>query len=169
MSTRKAPTVRQITGRNKIFADADELLRRAYEYFDYVDDNPITREEIVKYKDDYERVDVRLGRHYSVDGLCVFLGVSARYFYQAERQLSAKAEPSEEDLDLLDAYDHIRTVIRDQQISGAVTRIFDSNIVAKMNGITDRIDVTSGDKPVINVIVRDDKTAQDLSEIDDLI
>jgi len=55
----------------------------ACEYFSYITDNPLQEQQIIKYKDDYEKVTLDKVRPFTLMGLCLFLGVNAQYFTDA--------------------------------------------------------------------------------------
>lgn len=159
-------------GRAKLFSDGELLRFAAEEYFAFIDANPWKKNEIVRDKDSlegYQIAQVSLGRPYTIHGLCAFLGVSSSYFNTARDQLRAKAKPTDEDKDVLDALEMIETVVRSQQIEGGLVRAFDSNIVSKINGLVDRSDVTSGERPVMTVTVRDQATQDALDGLADIL
>lgn len=159
-------------GRDKLFSDAAVLLKEAYQYFDWCDRHPWEKVELVKYKGSYEEASVPMGRPYSVDGLTHYLGVSCSYFRSAKANLKEKIEkgratPSE--VELLDTIELIEQAIRTQQIEGAAVGIFNPSIVARLNGLVERQDITTNGAPVIHIGVRDKETGEDLSDLDDLL
>lgn len=159
-------------GRRRLLPSAEELWRKAREYFAWCDDTPWCRVDLVKYQGEATQEAVPLGRPYTVDGLTVFLGVAGSYFRTAEKELFEKVEkkratPIEEEL--LDTIQYIKTVIRSQQIEGAAVGVFNASLVARINGLVDRQDVTSNGERVVNVVVRDEKTAKALQNLDELL
>lgn len=157
-------------GRKKIFEDGNILYREAVKYFDWCDKNPLNRSEIVKYKEDFDQALVPIGRPYTMTGLCVYLGVSEAYFRTAKSQLKAKGNKIEEyEQDIVDAIEFIETIVRNNQIEGASVGMFNPAIIARLNGLTDKTDITSGDKPLMNIVVRDKKTAEFLDDIESIL
>lgn len=159
-------------GRDKLFGDAALLLEEAYKYFDWCDRHPREKIELVKYKGMYEEAEVPIGRPYSMDGLTVYLGVSGSYFRTAKRQLSDKVEAGKAttaDIEILEAIERIEQIVRTQQIEGAAVGIFSPNLIARLNGLADKQDITSQGAAVMKVTVRDQKTNDCLNELNDLL
>lgn len=159
-------------GRDKLFSDAATLLEEAYLYFDWCDRHPIYTVELVKYKGNYEEADVPHERPYTMADLTRYLGVSGSYFRSAKSNLREKIEKGKAvttEVELLDAMEMIEQVIQSQQISGAMVGLFNPAIVARLNGLADKRDITTNGAPVVHVSVRDQKTEDDLSELDDLL
>lgn len=159
-------------GRDKIFGDAAVLLEEAYLYFDWCDRHPWEKTELVKYKGDYNEADIPLGRPYTMDGLTYYLGVSGSYFRTAKDSLKEKKEfgkatPSE--IELLEAIEMIEQAIRTQQIEGAAVGVFSANLVARINGIADKQDITTNGMPAVRVSVRDRETEEDIDELNELL
>ncbi|WP_297411402.1 terminase small subunit [uncultured Alistipes sp.] len=156
----------------RIFADGDELWRRACEYFAWCDDAPWRRCELAVSRVGNSIEEVPVGRPYTQEGLALFLGVSGSYFRQAEAELAAKDEQhriTESERGVLDAIRRIRTAIRCQQIEGAAVGIFNHSLVARLNGLTDRQDITSAGGRLVNITVRDEATAERLRELEELL
>ncbi|WP_320906315.1 MULTISPECIES: terminase small subunit [Bacteroides] len=159
-------------GRDKIFSDAAVLLEEAYMYFDWCDRHPWEKVELVKYKGDYNEADIPLGRPYTVEGLTYYLGVSGSYFRSAKNNLKEKIEQgraTSDEVDLLEAIEMIEQAIRTQQIEGAAVGVFSANLVARINGLVDRQDITSNGMPSIRVNVRDKETEEDIDELNELL
>lgn len=159
-------------GKDKIFSDGAVLWDEALKYFDWCDRHPWSRYELVKYKGDFEEAEVPLGRPYTMDGLTLYLGVSGGYFRAAKANLRDKDERGKAtaaELDLLQVMEMIETAIRNQQIEGAAVGVFNSNLVARINGIADNMNNVNKGDAVLKVTVRDQKTADDLDELESLL
>jgi len=159
-------------GRDKLFASGALLREEASKYFDWCDRHPWIRAELVKYKGDYSEADLPLGRPYTMDGLTVYLGVSGGYFRAAKSNIIDKRERGRgtaEDEDVLDAVQWIEGVVRAQQVEGAAVGVFNTNLVARINGIADNVNQTGNSEAVLRVTVRDQKTADDLDALEDLL
>lgn len=159
-------------GRDKLFSDAALLLEEAYAYFDWCDRYPWYKPELVKYKGGHEEVEVPIGRPYTMDGLTVYLGVSGGYFRAAKANLKEKinadkATPAE--VDLLEAIEMIETIVRNQQIEGAAVGVFMPNLIARINGLADNQKVQNTGNSVVRVTVRDNETAKNLEDLEDLL
>lgn len=159
-------------GRNRIFCDADLLWKEAEAYFEFCDENPWQRVELVKYQGCVNEAEVPLGRPYTIEGLTIFLGVSSAYFRSAKVDLREKIEKgkaSEADVALLDAIELIEQTIRTQQIEGAAVGVFSHNLVARLNGLADNQNLRQEGAAVVRVTVRDKETEDLLAELDDLL
>ena len=159
-------------GRDRLFGDAALLWEEACKYFDWCDRHPWERSELVKYKGEAVEAAVPLGRPYSMDGLTVFLGVSGSYFRTAKNELrdkieKGKASPSE--AELLDMIERVEQTIRTQQIEGAAVGIFSTGLVARLNGLSDNVNVSNSGEAVVRVTVRDKETASHLDELENLL
>lgn len=159
-------------GRSRIFGDPAILLEEAYAYFDWCDRHPWEKTELVKYKGDYEEAEVPLGRPYTMDGLTYYLGVSGSYFRTAKSELREKIEKGKAtttEVDILDAIERIEQAVRNQQIEGAAVGVFSTNLVARLNGLADNTNVSNSGEAVVRVTVRDQETADNMDELDDLL
>lgn len=140
-STRPFSIVSRV-GRPPLYPDPEDLARVADEYFQWCDDNPIetaTRKLVGakqtgkggEAKSDETKFTTR--RAYTLDGFCLFARISDWSSFK-----SAEAHSDAEYLAVIHA---IEQTIRDQQVSGALAGVFNSNIVARLNGIADKTDL----------------------------
>ena len=126
-------------GRPPKFKTPDELEKLAEEYFAWCEANPI---KIYKRKDASARQAAKNGssagsaenemyitRPYTLDGLALYVGVSDWHHMK-----ESEAYQTPEFLRI------IRTLearIRNQQVSGAMVGMYNSNLTARLNGIAD--------------------------------
>jgi len=159
-------------GRDRIFGDADVLWGEACKYFDWCDRHPWERVELVKYQGYATETEVPLGRPYSMDGLTVYLGVSESYFRTAKSELRAKIEKgkaSPAEVSLLETIERIEQTVRSQQIEGAMVGVFSASLTARLNGLSDNVNLSNGNEAIVRVTVRDQETADYLDELEDLL
>jgi len=164
--------LRTTHGREKIFGDALVLWGEAIAYFEWCDRNPWKRSELVKYMGMSYEEEVSIGRPYTIDGLTVYLGVSGAYFRAAKANIKDKQErgkSTEADDAILDTINMIESVVRNQQIEGASVGVFNASLVARINGIADNINNNNTGETTVRVSVRDQQTADDLEELNDLL
>lgn len=135
-------------GREKIFSSPELLREAAYEYFDYIESNPLEQEEIVKYKDCYQMVNVTKKRVFQIGGLCIFLGINIQYFDDFEESLKGKDDSISKDFSLI--ITHIREVIRLQKFEGAASGFFNPTIIARDLGLKDKTDITTNGEKITN-------------------
>lgn len=158
-------------GRDRLFGDAALLWDEACKYFDWADRHPREKVELVKYKGEASEAEVPLGRMYSMHELTVYLGVSGSYFRTAKGELREKIEKSKAtaaEVELLETIERIEGVIQADQISGAAVGIYATQLVNRLNGLSDNVNVTNN-QPVVKVSVRDAETDGYLAELDDLL
>jgi hypothetical protein len=152
-------------GRDKIFASSEELWAAACEYFNWVDGHPWWKNE--QLKKPYEEVDIETGsrrmvttikiataRPYTIQGLCLYLCCNTKYLNDFEDGLKGKED------EVSKAFSEIVTRIREtiymQKFEGAAVGAFNSNIIARELGLSDKKDITTGGKalpPALNVTV----------------
>lgn len=159
-------------GRAKIFESAELLRSEACAYFHWCDTHPWYRTELVKYKGYADEQDIPLGRPYSMEGLTVYLAISGSYFRTARTALREKVEnktATEEEIDLLDAIEWIEAVVRTQNIEGAAVGVFNSNLISRIHQIAENVNQNNTGDAVLRVSVRDQKTAEDINALDDLL
>lgn len=119
-------------GRKKLFATPDLLWDAACEYFQWCIDNPLQKEEIVKYKDHYEKVNTNLLRAFTLHGLCLYLDCNTVYFNQFD------VETTENPKDFSKVITRIRDVIYKQKFEGASANLLNANIIARDLGLADK-------------------------------
>lgn len=146
-------------GRDKIFATPEIMWDAACEYFSYITDNPLQAQEIIKYKDDYEKVSVDKMRPFTLTGLCLFLDVNVQYFTDFEQSLKDKNDKISKDFSLVAT--RIRETIYSQKFEGASSGFFNPNIIARDLGLMDKTDITTNGKdiniPLIEWVKNDSK------------
>lgn len=122
-------------GRDKLFATPELLWEAACEYFQWADENPITKQDYVG--KDGEEVQRKLGRPYTQSGMCVYLDCSEQMFREAKERK-----------EFTEVCTRISQIIRTQKFEGASVGIFNHNIIARDLGLKDSSDITSGDQPL---------------------
>lgn len=126
-------------GRPVSFETPKELLEKALEYFQWVEDNPwqeknasnrFTEANGNKNKAMQQNVKV-YRRPYTLYGLCAYCGIKSKWG-------DFKANYSKRD-GFLEVINTIENIVTSNQVEGAIIRKFDSNIVARLNNISDNI------------------------------
>ena len=126
-------------GRPPKFKTPDELEKLAEEYFAWCEANPI---KIYKRKDASARQAAKNGssagsaenemyitRPYTLDGLALYVGVSDWHHM--------KESESYQTPEFLRIIRTLEARIRNQQVSGAMVGMYNSNLTARLNGIAD--------------------------------
>lgn len=128
-------------GRDRLFETPEDMFNSAIEYFEWCDENPLYKHE---WKGNpIELVATPLGRPYTWGGLTSFLGISENYF----RNFHNNNKDAE---DFMAIIERIGNIIYTQKFEGASVGLFNSNIIARDLGLTDKsetkTDITSGGK-----------------------
>ncbi len=131
-------------GRDKLFATPELMWEAACEYFEWIDQNPLIELDYVG--KDATAVEKPHVRPYTLQGLCMYLDCSTGYFREFKKDCSD---------DFVSIITRIEEVIYRQKFEGAACGFYNSNIIARDLGLTDKKDVTSdGEKlsaPVIKI------------------
>jgi len=144
--------IRSRHGRYKLFADGQLMWEAACEYFQWVDDNPLYKAEMLKkpevvWEEDLITgeetshikywVDIPVKRPYSLKGLCIYMDCNVNYFNHFKAALS----PNEKDFSsVIHAIDQI---IYTQKFEGAVSGFFNANIIARDLQLVEKKDITT--------------------------
>ena len=133
-------------GRDTLFATPEKMWEAACEYFEWVDENPLTRQEIKvvnigDYQSEIQTKDVGIGRPYTLHGLCRYLDCNVDYFTRFE--IVRKERKDQDSKDFCSVITRIREIIYDQKYSGAAVGMFSANIIARDLGLTDKQEIES--------------------------
>lgn len=117
-------------GQPPCFSSPDEMLDKAYEYFDWCKENqlhvqkPFSSQGEVIYGDEFKM------RAMTQEGLCVFLNISVSTWhnYKSKEQY-------------LEVTKHIESVMREQKFSGAAAGLLNANIIARDLGLKDSTEI----------------------------
>ena len=133
-----------MVGKPPKYRHPKDLAKVADDYFNWVDSTPIetSTRKLVGAKQNTKGSEAKSDetkftakRAYTLDGFCLFAGITNwTKFKQAE------CRQSDEYVRVIHA---IEMAIRDQQIQGSLAGIFNSNIVARLNGIDENINLKS--------------------------
>jgi hypothetical protein len=146
--------------------DARVLVLQAQAFFQWCDENPRYRTEIIKHKLSWDTVDIELKRPYTLSGLCMHLGVSQGYLRQTKADLVERLEAgriTEAQLQVLAAIEWVYQIVFTDQIEGAASGQYNANIVARLNGLADNVHTSTMPDPVLRITVRDAETATNLN------
>lgn len=159
-------------GRRALTSDPAELWQKAVDYFNWADANPLYKEEPVKHQGEGTTMELSLGRPYSMDAFTIFAGVSGSYFRTRKLELADKEDmktATPQELDLLETILLIEATVRTQRFDGAAVNIFNSNLISRVDGYADNVNQHNSGEVRQNIVVRDQKTADDLKKLDDML
>lgn len=124
-------------GRDYLFATPDDLWDAACEYFNWIDSHSLWRNEAIKSGDNAGKiVKVPTGRPYTMQGLCLYLDCNLVYFNQFERALEGKQDEASKDFSKI--VSRIRETVFTQKFEGAAVGAFNSNLIARELGLSDK-------------------------------
>lgn len=118
-------------GTDKMFTTPDDLWVKACEYFDWCDANPWHKTDFIRSGDSAGTI-VRLetARPYTIQGLCLYLGMSDDTFANYSQKEGYEA--------YFAICKRIRQVIYTQKFEGAAVGAFNANIIARDLGLVDK-------------------------------
>lgn len=110
------------------------LMEKANEYFEWCQENPLKREEIVKYRDSHSKDTVNLMRAFTLSGLCNYLDIVENTFRNYEKRK-----------DYLNVTTRIRQIIKNQKFEGAAAGLLQPMIIARDLGLKDQRELDVAD------------------------
>jgi hypothetical protein len=149
-----------------LFSGAEIFSELARNYFQWCDDNPRYKTEIIKHKMEWDTVEIELKRPYTMSGLCMHLGVSQSYFRQTKADFTERMEAgtlTHDKAHLLAVFEWVEQIVFTDQIEGAATGQYNANIIARLNGLSDNINTIAAVDPILRVTTRDQETATNLN------
>ena len=114
-------------GRNPIFETPEILEKACYEYFQWVQDNPLIAAETVKFQGVGKTMAVPRMRAMTILGLVNFLDIDESTWYEYRKKP-----------DFSKVVSKVEGIIRQQKIEGSAADMLNSNIIARELGLADR-------------------------------
>lgn len=112
-----------------MFPEAQDLWAAACEYFEWVEENPLVTEKVFCSQGVIVRAEVAKPRAMTIQGLCLFLGISRDTFHKWSVGTDRDT--------LMPACAAIRDVIYAQKFEGAASDIFNPVVVSRDLGLRD--------------------------------
>lgn len=127
------------TGRPKNLKNPKQLMLAAIEYFEWCDANPVIKNEMIKSGEHAGSiVAVPVPRPYTWMGLEMWLYDKSIIAKLDDYRANKKDNYSE----FSDTLTHITNIIRDQQLTGGLADIFNSNLISRVLGLTEKSEST---------------------------
>ena len=114
-------------GRNPIFSNPEQLRNACYEYFQWVEDNPLYEEKIFHAQGVITKDTVAKIRAMTISGLCLFLDICENTWTNYKKQP-----------DFLSITLEVEKVIYNQKFTGASADLLNANIIARELGLADK-------------------------------
>lgn len=144
---------RRTDGQEAQYSTPVELLAEAHRYFDWCIKNPCHKLEALKSGANAGNIiEIPVARPFTITGLCVFCGISEKTL--AEYENDEEFRPITE---------HIKEIVRQNQLEGACTGIYSQTLVSRMLELTDKQDINISKELTINVI--SDNTKDELEKL----
>lgn len=120
------------TGAPRKFNSPEELAQAFNDYFEYVENNPLKEAQLMKFKTDRDSESVKvfkrpLPRVMTIQGFCAFTGIASSALYEYEKREGFK-----------EIIAQAREVMYGQKIEGAAAGLFNSSIIARELGLTEK-------------------------------
>lgn len=133
--------IRSKSGRDKIFSTPADLLNACHEYFNFQSQRFWVKKEAIKSgMSTGELVEIPTASPFTLEGLCLYLGVHSKYFNEFESRLDTKN--NEIDKDFSNIITHVREVIYLQKLEGAMVGAYNQSIVSRNLGLAE---ITKGE------------------------
>ena len=118
------------TGINKKYTP-EEFKIKCDEYFDHINNTPYLKRKYEIYKGETKEYIEEIKQPYTIEGLCIFAGISTVTFYNYENNK-----------DFINVITYARDRIYNNKLSGATDGTFNANIVIRDLGLKDNATVT---------------------------
>ncbi len=145
-------------GRDAIFTNPKLLWEESSKYFNWVDAHPWFKVEQCKkpYQDKNGNwvtvTKVPTARPYTIQGLCIFLGVNSLWFNEFEEGIKKRLANKEDETakDFSEILHTIREVIYQQKFEGAAVGAFNWAIIARDLSLREKTEHTGKDGEPLN-------------------
>ena len=132
--------IRLKSGRKPKYETAEELLEKANEYFKWCLDNPFKEEVVFHNKGELVHGEVSKIRPFTLEGLADYLNITKETF----------GTYSDRGKDFFEVCTRVRQTIYKQKFEGAAAGFFNSSIIARDLGLSDKQETTHTGNVVIN-------------------
>jgi len=133
-------------GRKRKFETPEDMLREGLDYFEYAINNPYEKKEVVKSGNMAgQEISVKLPQPFTLRGLCLHMGITLQTFNNYAHK--------EENKDFFEVASTLRGICEEQALKGAVMGDYNANLVQRLVGLKDEVDITSNNEPVKNTIM----------------
>ena len=127
-------------GINPKFETAEDLQAACVQYFEWNEANPLISAEKVTFQGKGSTFDVPKMRAMSIAGLCNFIGVCNRVWYEWKNKGHSNYRS-----DLTQVMQWAEGVMRQQKFEGASADLLNANIIARDLGLSDKKELTGKD------------------------
>ncbi|NRA76697.1 MAG: DNA-packaging protein [Pseudoalteromonas sp.] len=137
-------------GRDKIFKTPELMLEAAFDYFNWVEDNPLTKAII--YQGEVSAKPEKLMRAMTIKGLCIYWGVNSRYLNEFIEGLDLNEAINK---DFSSVISTIKEIIETQKFEGASAGLLNPNIIARDLGLTDKKELSGSVENPLTLVIQE--------------
>ena len=137
-------------GRDKIFKTAELMLEAAFDYFTWVEDNPLKK--AIVYQGTVSPNSEELMRAMTIKGLCIYWGVNTQYLNDFVSDLDLDKK---EDKDFSIVISTIKEIIETQKFEGASAGLLNPNIIARDLGLTDKKELSGNIENPLTLVIQE--------------
>lgn len=127
--------IRSKDGRDALYTP-EALLEKANEYFTWCDENPMQEEQIVKFKDHFEKANVSKLRVYTIYGFCNFADISVSTYQNYSKNA-----------DYIPTTTRIGQVIYSHKFDGAAGGFLRENLIIRDLKLKDTSEIEHSHRP----------------------
>ena len=138
------------TGRKPAFNSPEEMLEKAIEYIEWVEENPLVEERVFSTKNGIVHTTVHKMRAMTYAGLYIFLGISKSTWIDYKK-----------DDDFSTVIKQIENIFYEQKFTGAAADLLNANIISRDLGLADKKELSGPDGGAIRL---SDKLSEQVPE-----
>ena len=128
-------------GRKPIIATPEIFRNACYEYFEWVEDNPLYETKVFHSTGIITKTEIPKMRAMTIDGLCLFLGIGIQTWYDYRNRE-----------DFSDVVHEVERITKVQKFEGAAAGLLNPNIIARDLGLADKKEHTGSDGGPIQMV-----------------
>mgnify|MGYP003661936888 CR=1 FL=1 len=141
---------RSTHGRGRIFKTPNTMQNAAFEYFDWVHNNPL--EKAIVYQGVISDDTEKLMRAMTIKGLCIYWGVNTFYLNDFIGNLDLDKKL---DKDFSQVVNTIKEIIETQKFEGASAGLLNPNIIARDLGLTDKKELSGSVENPLTMVIQE--------------
>lgn len=132
--------------KNKKTYTPEELWNKFIEYTEWVEKNPWYKNDFIKSGENAGQVvKLEIQRPYSIEEFCNHAEISTQTFFNYSKRDGYET--------YFDICSRIKQIIDAQHFSGGMVNVFNSNIVTRKLGLTEKTEAKVEDKKQINITI----------------
>lgn len=128
-------------GRDYIFKTPAELGDACYQYFEWVEQNPLWEAKVFCFQGELTEATLPKMRAMTIGGMCLFIGMSIESWYEYNKRP-----------EFLQITREVEQIIKDQKFGGAAAELLNANIIARDLGLADKKEHSGKDGGPIKIV-----------------